>query len=409
MTQQEAQELIERYIAGDCTPEEAARVEAWWNRLQSGSAWEMREDERLSIHDRVLKGIRAELADEGLPQRTADAAGDQQGVPAATGGILRFLRQPWRRYADVAAAVVIVVAASWYALSGRHSSGDQPAQPSLIAANDIPPGGNHAILTLGNGKQILLDSAANGLLATGGNGQVTKHNNGLEYAGTDAAKPKNGGGNAERTEWNSLSTPRGGQYQLVLADGTRVWLDAASTITYPSAFTGRTRQVTVTGQAYFEVAKNPQQPFEVKAQGQTIRDIGTAFNINAYTDEPASQVTLASGAIAVGVQGREVVLQKPGLKVEYRDGRLSDPVETDLVSTLAWKNGLFNLASADIATVMRQIARWYDADITFEKGIPSGHITGQVPRNTSLSTVLKVLQTSGVHCRVEGKKIIVTP
>ncbi|HXB08223.1 MAG TPA: FecR domain-containing protein, partial [Puia sp.] len=220
-----------------------------------------------------------------------------------------------------------------------------------------------------------------------------------------------GEGPAEKTNLiNTLAIPRGGQYKLILADGTRVWLDAASSITYPAAFAGKTRQVSVTGQVYFEVAHRPEMPFEVKVQGQVIRDIGTAFNINAYSDEPTMKITLASGAVAVGGPGGKTVeLRQPGQQAEYKDGQLQPVHSADMTAVLAWKNGLFYLTSADIATVMRQVGRWYDVEIYFEKGIPAGHITGEVPRNTMLSTALQVLGTSGVHFTTEGKTIHVMP
>ncbi|HEV3326587.1 MAG TPA: FecR domain-containing protein, partial [Puia sp.] len=208
----------------------------------------------------------------------------------------------------------------------------------------------------------------------------------------------------------TLTIPRGGQYKLILADGTKVWLDAASSITYPMAFVGKTRQVSITGEAYFEVAHNPEMPFEVKVEGQVIRDIGTAFNICAYTDEPTLKITLANGAVAVGGPGGTTIeLRQPGQQAEYKDGQALPVHDADLTSVLAWKNGLFYLTSADIATVMRQVGRWYDVDIQFEKGIPAGHITGEVPRNTMLSTTLQVLRTSGVHFTTEGKTVHVVP
>jgi ferric-dicitrate binding protein FerR (iron transport regulator) len=289
------------------------------------------------------------------------------------------------------------------------------------------------VLTLGNGKKVVLDSAGNGMLATQGNDRIMKQNGELDYrsqggaddAGANPVGSKNAGTKDAGTTaavFNTLTTPKGGQYKLVLPDGTRVWLDADSSITYPIAFAGKTRRVTISGQAYFDVVHNPSQPFQVDALGQTVSDIGTSFNINAYTDEPAMKITLESGAAAVGgagagaarmgatgAPGHEIVLKQPGQQAEYSNGQLHLAPQADLKEVLAWKNGLFHLTSADIATVMRQISRWYDVEVVFEKGIPGGHITGEVPRNAMLSTTLQVLQTSGVHFRTEGKTIYVTP
>jgi ferric-dicitrate binding protein FerR (iron transport regulator) len=245
------------------------------------------------------------------------------------------------------------------------------------------------------------------MLAIQGNERVMKQNGQLDYQQGGTAEGDAAEGNA--VVFNTLATPRGGEYQLVLPDGTKVWLDAASSITYPTAFAGKTRQVSISGQAYFEVVHDPNKPFEVKVQGQIIRDIGTAFDINAYTDEPTMKITLASGAVAVGGHGNTVVLRQAGQQLDCTNTQLEPVHNADLTAVLAWKNGLFYLTSADIATVMRQVGRWYDVDIVFEKGIPAGHITGEVPRNTMLSTVLQVLQTSGVHFTTEGKTIHVMP
>jgi ferric-dicitrate binding protein FerR (iron transport regulator) len=398
MTTQDAQRLLQRYLAGECTAEEKELLEAWWAELQEEFEWEVPAGQENAVHHRILSGIKAELRGElevAMGERVPEMEADGEGPRAPV------RRIEWRRYAGIAAAVLVIAAGGWL-WSSRHRAQPVDDSPITIEAN---PGGDRALLTLGNGRQVVLDSAANGMLAIQGNDRVIKQNGQLDYQ-------RNGKGDetAENTVlMNTLAIPRGGQYKLILADGTKVWLDAASSITYPTAFVGKTRQVSISGQAYFEVVHNPNMPFEVKVQGQTIRDIGTAFNINAYEDEPTMKVTLVSGAIAVGGPGSMVELRQAGQQAEYKDGQQTPVHDTDLTSVLAWKNGLFYLTSADIATVMRQVGRWYDVDILFEKGIPAGHITGEVPRNTMLSTALQVLRTSGIHFMVEGKTIHVMP
>ena len=257
------------------------------------------------------------------------------------------------------------------------------------------------MLILADGKSLVLDSVANGTIAIQQN-KIIKQDGQLDY--------QHGNQKENESLINTLQTPRGSQYKLILADGTKVWLDAASSITYPTAFVGKTRQVTVTGQVYFEVAHQPNQPFEVKVQGQIIRDIGTAFNVYAYADEASTRITLASGIVEVSGQNSTMVrINQPGQQAEYKNGELQKLQEADLASALAWKNGLFSFSSANITTVMRQVGRWYDVDIQFEKGNPEGHITGEVPRNTMLSTALQVLRISGVHFTTEGKTIHVMP
>lgn len=362
MQSQDAQLLLRRFLAGECTSAEKELVESWFAELSEEQV-DIAEPE--AAHDRMLMKIRAELT----PVR----------------------RMGWRKYAAAAAAVVIAATAG-YLLWTR-----QPQQHEAQTI-EAAPGSDKAILTLANGQRIVLDSSASGTLTTQGGSRITNQNGQLDYLpGGEAAKTA--------IASNTLTTPRGGQYKLILPDGTKVWLDAQSSITYPAAFAGNMRRVSITGQAYFEVVHDAKAPFEVEVRGQKIRDIGTAFNINAYADEPAMKVTLINGAVAVN----EISLNAPGQQAEYSDGQTRKTPNANLESVLAWKNGLFYLTSADIATVMRQISRWYDVDVAFEKGIPAGHITGEVPRNTMLSNVLEVLQTSGVHFHVEGKTIYVTP
>lgn len=367
MTTKDAQRLLQRYLAGECTPEEKVLLEGWWDELQAEFKWEVPAGQEREVHDRMLSRIRAELEEPKVIKP--------------------------RIWYAAAAAVVLIAAGSWLWWS-RTAVQPVPETPIAIEA---PPGGDHAILTLANGKSVVLDSAANGTLAIQGKDRVVKQGGQLDYQGASKADGPE--------LFNNLATPRGGQYKLVLADGTKVWLDAESSITYPTAFAGKVRQVSITGQAYFEVVHNANMPFEVKVGGEIVKDVGTAFNIDAYTDEPTLKITLASGAIAV--DGR-TELNKPGQQVEYKGGE-QQLHDADLNAVLAWKDGLFYLTSADIGTVMRQVSRWYDVDVQFENGMPAGHITGEVPRNTMLSTVLQVLRTSGVHFTTEGKTIRVMP
>jgi ferric-dicitrate binding protein FerR (iron transport regulator) len=376
MTTQDAQLLLQRYLAGECTAEEKELLEAWWTELQAEFEWQVPAGQESAVHDRMLSRIKEEL-------------GEELAAP------VRPLH--WRRYAGIAAAVLVIAAGAWFWRS-QHETIPVDETPITIEA---PPGGDKAVLTLGNGQQVVLDSAANGMLAIQGNNQIIKQNGQLNY--------QQGKGAETSVMINTLAIPKGGNYKLILADGTKVWLDAASSITYPTAFVGKTRQVSISGQAYFEVVHDATKPFEVKVQGQIIQDIGTAFNINAYPDEPTMKVTLVSGAVAVGSPSSKVDLDRAGQQAEYKDGRPEPVHDADLTSVLAWKNGLFYLTSADIPTVMRQVGRWYDVDIQFDNGIPAGHITGEVPRNTNLSTALQVLRTSGVHFTTEGKTIHVMP
>jgi ferric-dicitrate binding protein FerR (iron transport regulator) len=225
-----------------------------------------------------------------------------------------------------------------------------------------------------------------------------------------------------------MSTPKGRQYQLTLQDGSKVWLNAASSIRYPTAFTGNTRDVEITGEAYFEVKHNAQQPFRVRLpNGSIVEDIGTSFNVNAYNDEADIKTTLIEGSVRVlssvvsgmspaggggsdqrdmtGV-GRGVVL-KPGEQAEATSNSLLTTRSVDLDAVMSWKNGYFSFNNADIKTVMRQLSRWYDVDVIYQGEIPNEKLEGKIPRNVNASVVLDALQYTGIKFKIEGKKIIV--
>lgn len=221
-----------------------------------------------------------------------------------------------------------------------------------------------------------------------------------------------------------LATPRGGQYNLVLPDGSHVWLNAASSIRYPVAFTNHARVVEVSGEVYFEVAPRKaagkKVPFQVKVidgageQKSFIEVLGTHFNINAYDDERSINTTLLEGKVNVHVNENSTVkgnsiLLAPGQQARVMDGEIKIIGEVDVNEAVAWKNGLFMMHRAEIPAVLRQLARWYDVDIEYNGGTPKGKISGDIPRSMQLSEVLKVMELSGVKCKIAGRKIVVEP
>jgi transmembrane sensor len=275
-------------------------------------------------------------------------------------------------------------------------------QPASYA-HDLPPGRNNAILTLADGHSITLDSAANGRLAQQGNTKVIKLNGQIAYRNTGGVQGD------EAMLFNTISTARGNQYQLVLSDGSKVWLNAASSLRFPTSFKGKERRVEVTGEAYFEIAKNPAMPFIVQAGSGEIDVLGTHFNVNAYADEPSVKTTLLEGAVAVK---KATVLQMlvPGQQAEFgpKNGiALSENV--DVTRETAWKDGFFWFNNTDIHTLMRQVSRWYDVEVEFTGNITDDGFTGKVSRNVPLSKLLNVLEQYELHFKIEGKKIIVLP
>jgi len=303
-----------------------------------------------------------------------------------------------KRLRWVAAAVFIIGlgGAIWLL---RHSE-TAPSQPTMATASpaDILPGGNKAVLTLANGQQLILDSAANGTLAQQGKVNIIKTREGrLEYHGEDAA-----------ILYNTLSTPRGGQYQLRLPDGTLVWLDAASSISYPTFFDGKDRKVRITGQAYFEVVKNKSKPFHVSVNNMDVEVLGTHFNINAYNDEASINTTLLEGSVKINAGNSNTTVLRPGQQAQVGNQlKVVENANPDQV--MAWKNGLFNFEGADIKTVLRQLGRWYDVEIVYKGEVPPKKFGGEVSRQLTLAQVLRLLQKVGISYTLEGKKLVVLP
>lgn len=297
---------------------------------------------------------------------------------------------------SAAAAAILVIAVSIFMLTRHHKQ--QPAVE--VVSTIIPPGGNRASLTLAGGKVIFLDSIANGQLAVQGSTIITKNDEGqISY---------NASGTATALE-NTLTTPRGGQYQLTLPDGTRVWINAASSITYPTAFTGNKRTVRIKGEAYFEVAQHKNQPFIVQVQdGLQVEVLGTNFNVNVYPDEPSIRTTLISGSVKVQYQDKALLL-KPLQQAQLTEQKLTLNPQPDIDETLAWKNGSFSFNKAPLDIVMRQLSRWYDIDVVYTNGVPAIRFEGEMKRDLNLSEVLNILRKMEVHCKLDGRKLIVLP
>ena len=310
----------------------------------------------------------------------------------------------WLKRLAVAASILIIFSVGYFKLKPTNS-----LPPTNIIAkgtpvkNDIIPGGQKAILTLSDGSQIVLDSASNGLLSQQGGTKVIKLANGqLEYAA-------NAGSGTEMV-YNTMSTPAGGQYQLTLPDGSKVWLNASSSIHYPTAFTQNERRVTITGEAYFEIAKDANKPFIVKVyNGAEVKVLGTHFNIKAYTDEEEIKTTLLEGSINI-YSGLKNNLLVPGNQaIIDKSSAMKMQANADLEEAVAWKNGNFQFTGADVTTVLRQAARWYNIEVVYA-GKPSteNKFTGKIPMSVNLSRLLKWLEYSDVHFKLEGKKLIVT-
>jgi hypothetical protein len=315
-----------------------------------------------------------------------------------------------------AAAILIISAGSIYFFS-HHTTfkilANNVVKPKPLA-NDIAPGHSGAILTLSNGKKIVLDSLKNGLLANQGNVNILKKGDQISYRDKENS-------NGEIL-YNTMTTPKGRQYQLELSDGTKVWLDAASSITYPIAFTGKERKVEITGEVYFEVktillspgkGQKKKMPFTVVINSSSnakreIQVLGTHFNVNAYDNENAAKITLLEGIVKVFNNNTSVTIKPGEQAVMVNQGDQMSVVNADINEAVAWKNGFFSFKNASIETIMRQVERWYDVDVVYNGQKPTDHYGGEVSEDVNASEMLKVLEVGGIHFKIEGKKIIIT-
>jgi len=309
---------------------------------------------------------------------------------------------PFRRIA-IAASVIGLLLLSAFLLYNRNTSrGTINAELNEHRfKNDVLPGSDKATLTLADGSTVVLDDAQNGTLAQQGGSTVIKLGGKLMY---DPANKI-----SKEIVYNTISTPNGGQYQLELPDGSLVWLNATSSIHFPTSFVGKERRVEITGEAYFEVAKNRDMPFIVAVNGAEVQVLGTHFNVNAYSDEDNVKTTLLEGSVKF-VSGANTNMLKPGQQSQLTtNGLIKVVTNVDVDEVVAWKNGMFDFENAGIETVMRQLSRWYDVEIEY-KGKTDDLFIAEMRRNIKLSDALKALELTGkVRFEIQGKKIIVMP
>jgi ferric-dicitrate binding protein FerR (iron transport regulator) len=396
---------------------EQTRLQYLWEQYISKSASKGELDELFSLfqqHDNeeiirslleqyLAKPDSAEAIDPAywlnkLGSIKADASTAYEAIPPVHR--IQFLRRPWLRYA--AAVILLVLIAAIGVITNKRRHEQTIAQPKFVQ-NEVFPGGNRAILTLANGQQILLDSTRNGALSVQGKAEVVKADSGLlTYTINKSGKGE--------VVYNTIIIPRGGQYQIILPDGTHAWLNSASSLTFPTSFMGKDRRVTLDGEGYFEVTRNDAQPFIVVAGKTEVAVLGTHFDIMAYRDEKSVNTTLLEGLVRVTAEGQQQVL-KPGEQavVDNKTGVLSSG-EVDVNRVISWKNGLFDFKGADVYTIMRQVARWYDVQIEYRGDLSDIKLSGIISRRAYASQLLKLLEaTERIRFVPEGDKIIVSP
>lgn len=368
MQKTDATELLRKFRNGECSEEELALLETWYNQYVPASARKMADIDWVEDIHEILKSL------ESIHQPVVKI-------------------RKWKGVA-VAASIFLCISVIGYLLITRSSS------PQIVQnqIQDIGPGSNKAILTLSNGQQISLDGNQRGKLAQQGNAVITKTADG------QVVYQANSESNTDRAALNIITTPFGGQYHLVLADGTNAWLNAGSSITYPAVFTGNKRTVEITGEVYFEVAHNASKPFRVKSRGQLVEVLGTHFNINSYSNEPAIRTTLLEGSVKINDKtvikpNEQAIVSGSSVQVQNIDAELA----------VAWKNNKFMFNNDRIEDVMRMVERWYDVKVDYEGEIPDDKFGGSVSRFASVSKVLNILELTGkVHFKVNGRRITVT-
>ncbi|RFS19230.1 DUF4974 domain-containing protein [Chitinophaga silvatica] len=392
--------LYKQLVGEELSAEEQATLDTWINQSAENEALYHRLREEPSVHKMLQTWYGIDRNRELRKAQFLARLADQPKEDLLPGRIYLFRSKIFR----YTAAAVLVLGLATIFWKYERKEGLQPGENIPLAKTaPIAPGKDGAILTLADGSQVVLDSAGNGLVAKQNGASIVLQNGQLAYnpAGSDHGA----------TEYNVVSTPKGRQFRLVLPDGSRVWLNAASSIRYPTAFDNRERRVILQGEAYFEIAANEKVPFKVTTDKTTeIEVLGTRFNVNAYTNENAIRTTLLEGAVKLHAFQQAVIL-KPGQQAAVRPAKamltVTDKINTEQV--LAWKNGLFDFEDVSIDEVMRQLERWYDIEVVYEKGIPPTRFGGEINKQNTLQDVLQILEGSNVHFQLNGRKLIVMP
>ena len=390
--------LFQRYLDNECSPEEIKTLLQYFKQDKKEDLLrslimqqlEKSEAEGFVVNDFLLKA-------NFLKIRKAIFS-DRKKVQV----MKPFYLHRWFKLSAAAVVILFLTSTAYFLNSGKEAA--PLAQNKIkISHTDIEPGQNNAILTLDNGETIMLDSAANGTLAHQGNCKVMKINGQIAYNKT---------GNTEsKTVYNTITTANGNQFQLLLTDGSKVWLNAASSIRFPTTFTGKERKVEITGEVYFEVAKNPAKPFKVnfknKSGGQAeIEVLGTHFNVSTYSDEPEIKTTLLEGSVKIK-NANAVQILSPAQQAGLTTSGIEVRKNVDMDQVMAWKNGYFLFNNSDIYSLMRQVSRWYNVDVKYEGRITQEGFSGKISREVPLSKLIKVLQLNDVQVRTDGRKMII--
>lgn len=378
MERMDAKQLLAKYEAGKCTEQEKALLESWHLSYPLDAIENISFDEQVQDLDQVW----------GMLQR-------EETKPVARKVTL------WPKIA-VAAVIMLVAGVALFFYIQRLKSIQQTTK--LISG--LSPAKNNAVLTLANGQKIVLNETAKGEIAKQEGISITKSEEGTIIYNIGPSVPDKKAKSGVLL-YNTIATPRGGKYQLNLPDGSKVWLNAASMLKFPIVFAANERRVELTGEAYFEVAKNKHQPFHVKTAEQEVEVLGTHFNVNAYADEKEVKTTLLEGSVKVVALAKQSnaktpadVLLKPGEQATLIGDQLNVS-PADIGEVMSWKNGMFEFNNCDLTTIMRQASRWYDVDVVYESGVPNKKFSGEVSRSVNASAFLEMLKYLDVKFSIE--------
>jgi len=386
------QEVFRKYLNNECSPEEAKELFAYFHHPENEA----------ELRGLILQTLESEdLDDDGSkwnPATEESLAVIKKKIAGGAGKVVPFYQRSWIRIA-VAALLVIGGFSAYKLITGTGAKS--------VIVNTKPastdPGAKKALLTFADGKTVPLETLSDGIITNQGTSQVSKGEHGQLIYKSLSEKPI-------EVVYNTLKTPRGGEYRLVLADGSRIWLNTASSLRFPAAFTGSERRVELVGEAYFEIAKNSSMPFVVSVPRKgEVQVLGTHFNVTAYGDESLVKTTLLEGSVKVSVdRTNEIKLVKPGEQAQINtSGQIMLKANADLDAVLAWKNGAFHFNDADVRQVMRQISRWYDVDVVYEGKVPDRRFTGEMQRELSLPQVLNLLEKNKIVCILNGTVLTV--
>ncbi|MDB5117626.1 MAG: FecR family protein [Mucilaginibacter sp.] len=375
--------LYSKYLAGECTPHELELLDEYQDELDlMDFDWHGEPIDQQEIHDRIWLRV-------------------SESRKASVKSKLKKFRQ-----LQVAAAILLIAApfALWI-IKSQHKKDENKAL-SKNNHSKVTPGGNKAFLTMANGSIITLTDARNGQLATQAGIQISKSKNGMLVYHFGKADEKQTNSSADVI--NTITTPRGGQYQVILSDGTKVWLNSATSLRFPVAFTGNSRNVELNGEAYFEVTKNAEKPFTVQANGTTTQVLGTHFNVNAYNDNAEVTTTLLEGSVRLQ-KGRTNAMLVPGEQGTILNNGISIAIKTaDIEEVMAWKKGYFIFHDENIINIMKQVSRWYDVDVEYENGVKDKEFGGTVSRYKDITELLNNMElTQAIHYKLEGRRLYI--